>query len=136
ESPFRFIVIDDPVQSMDPSKVDGLARVLAELAEERQVVVFTHDNRLPDAVRRLEVDAASLEVPRADRPVATLRRALSALPRYLAGGWAVARADEIPAAVRAPVVAETCRSALEAACHRVIWRRRLAVGERHADIEA
>ena len=29
ESPFRFMVIDDPVQSMDPAKVDGLARVLA-----------------------------------------------------------------------------------------------------------
>ena len=29
ESPFRFIVIDDPVQSMDPARVDGLARVLA-----------------------------------------------------------------------------------------------------------
>ena len=28
ESPFRFIVIDDPVQSMDPARVDGLARVL------------------------------------------------------------------------------------------------------------
>jgi ABC-type Mn2+/Zn2+ transport system ATPase subunit len=49
--------IDDPVQSMDPSKVDGLARVLAALAEKRQVVVFTHDTRLPDAVRRLEIEA-------------------------------------------------------------------------------
>ncbi len=29
ESPFRFVVIDDPVQSMDPAKVDGLARLLA-----------------------------------------------------------------------------------------------------------
>ena len=28
ESPFRFLVIDDPVQAMDPLKVDGLARVL------------------------------------------------------------------------------------------------------------
>ena len=28
ESPFRFVVIDDPVQSMDPARVDGLARVL------------------------------------------------------------------------------------------------------------
>jgi energy-coupling factor transporter ATP-binding protein EcfA2 len=27
-SPFRFLVIDDPVQAMDPAKVDGLARVL------------------------------------------------------------------------------------------------------------
>ena len=31
-SPFRFVVIDDPVQAMDPAKVDGLARVLAEVA--------------------------------------------------------------------------------------------------------
>ena len=27
ESPFRFVVIDDPVQSMDPARVDGLARL-------------------------------------------------------------------------------------------------------------
>ena len=54
ESPFRFVVIDDPVQSMDPARVDGLARVLADVAKTRQVVVFTHDDRLPEAVRRLE----------------------------------------------------------------------------------
>ncbi|MEV0328955.1 AAA family ATPase [Micromonospora echinospora] len=35
ESPFRFLVIDDPVQSMDPSKVYGLAKVLAEVARHR-----------------------------------------------------------------------------------------------------
>ncbi len=29
ESPFRFICIDDPVQSMDPARVEGLARALA-----------------------------------------------------------------------------------------------------------
>jgi ABC-type hemin transport system ATPase subunit len=28
DSPFRFIVIDDPVQSMDPAKVEGLAQML------------------------------------------------------------------------------------------------------------
>jgi energy-coupling factor transporter ATP-binding protein EcfA2 len=39
ESPFRFMVIDDPVQSMDPAKVDGLARVLDETAQARQVVL-------------------------------------------------------------------------------------------------
>ncbi|RQX02887.1 AAA family ATPase, partial [Micromonospora inaquosa] len=76
ESPFRFIVVDDPVQSMDPSKVDGLARVLAELAEQRQVVVFTHDTRLPDAVRRLDLGKARIvEVTRAERSVVTLRPA-------------------------------------------------------------
>ena len=50
-SSFRFLVIDDPVQAMDPAKVDGLARVLESTAVGRQVIVFTHDNRLAQAVR-------------------------------------------------------------------------------------
>jgi hypothetical protein len=37
ESPFRFLVIDDPVQSMDPARVDGLARVLEMVARSRGV---------------------------------------------------------------------------------------------------
>ena len=52
-SPFRFLVIDDPVQAMDPAKVDGLARVLEKAAADRQVIVFTHDNRLAEAIRQL-----------------------------------------------------------------------------------
>jgi len=137
ESPFRFIVIDDPVQSMDPLKVDGLARVLAELATDRQVVVFTHDSRLPDAVRRLEVENADIfEVTRAERSVVTLRRAQDPVSRYLDDAWGLARSTDIAADVRAPVVAELCRSALEAACHRVISRNRVAQGEPHAAIEA
>jgi hypothetical protein len=38
---------------MDPSKVDGPTRVLHDLAETRQVIVFTHDDRLLYALRRL-----------------------------------------------------------------------------------
>jgi len=136
ESPFRFVVIDDPVQSMDPSKVDGLARVLGGLAEERQVIVFTHDNRLPDAVRNLDIDANVVEVVRAEQSVVTLRPALDPVARYLDDARAVARSTDVPADVRAPVVAELCRSALEAACHQVIWRARLRRGVRHDDIEA
>jgi hypothetical protein len=36
----------------------------------------------------------------------------------------------------APIVAELCRSALEAACHRVVWRVRSGRGDKYADIEA
>ncbi|MFJ2085613.1 AAA family ATPase [Micromonospora chokoriensis] len=137
ESPFRFIVVDDPVQSMDPSKVDGLARVLAELAEDRQVVVFTHDTRLPDAVIRLGLgDARIIEVTRAEQSVVTLRPGSDPVTRYLDDAHALARNDEIPAEVRGPVVAELCRSAIEAACHRAVWRTRVARGVPHADIEA
>ncbi|WFE53602.1 AAA family ATPase [Micromonospora sp. WMMD1155] len=137
ESPFRFIVVDDPVQSMDPSKVDGLARVLAELAEDRQVVVFTHDTRLPDAVTRLGLgDARIIEVTRAEKSVVTLRPGSDPVTRYLDDASALARNEEIPAEVRGPVVAELCRSAIEAACHRAVWRTRVARGVPHADVEA
>src|SRR5204862_7691442 len=64
ESPFRFVVVDDPVQSMDPAKVDGLARVLERAAATRQVLVFTHDDRLYEAVRRLGIAATVVEVAR------------------------------------------------------------------------
>ncbi|MET8364824.1 AAA family ATPase [Micromonospora sp. NPDC005194] len=137
ESPFRFIVVDDPVQSMDPSKVDGLARVLAALAEQRQVVVFTHDTRLPDAVRRLDIGKARIiEVTRAEKSVVTLRPGSDPVARYLDDAYALSRNKEIPAEVRGPVVAELCRSAVEAACHRTVWRTRVVRGVPHADIEA
>ncbi|MFF5199420.1 AAA family ATPase [Micromonospora parva] len=137
ESPFRFIVVDDPVQSMDPSKVDGLARVLAELAEDRQVVVFTHDTRLPDAVRRLDLGKARIiEVTRAEKSVVTVRPGSDPVTRYLDDAHALARSEDITAEVRGPVVAELCRSAVEAACHRAVWRTRVARGVPHADIEA
>ncbi|HEX6241864.1 MAG TPA: hypothetical protein VFZ61_13240, partial [Polyangiales bacterium] len=69
DSPFRFICVDDPVQSMDPAKVDGLADVLGEMARSRQVIVFTHDDRLPAAVRRLALPARIVQVQRRRRSV-------------------------------------------------------------------
>ena len=84
ESPFRFAVIDDPVQAMDPAKVDGLARVLHRAARTRQIVVFTHDDRLPEAIRRLRLDATMLHVDRrarSHRRRAGLAQPGPALPR-------------------------------------------------------
>ncbi|MBL1100917.1 AAA family ATPase [Streptomyces coffeae] len=63
-SPFKFLLIDDPVQSMDPEKVDGLARLLDLYARHRQVVVFTHDTRLEEAIRRLGIKATIKQVSR------------------------------------------------------------------------
>jgi hypothetical protein len=135
ESPFRFVVIDDPVQSMDPAKVDGLAQVLAELADERQIIVFTHDGRLPDAIRRLEIDAQILEIVRAEQSVVTIRPCGDPVTRYLDDAFAIAKSIDIEEAVRQPVVTAMCRSAIEAACHDAIWRTRIARGDRHAAIE-
>ncbi len=90
QSPFRFVLIDDPVQAMDPAKVDGLARVLADVAATRQVIVFTHDDRLAEAVRRLELSATVWEVQRQERSVVEMRRSDDPVKRYLQDAHAMA----------------------------------------------
>lgn len=56
-NPFGFLVLDDPVQAMDTETVEGLSTVLAEVGRHRQLIVFTHDTRLSDALRRLGLPA-------------------------------------------------------------------------------
>jgi recombinational DNA repair ATPase RecF len=136
DSPFRFMVIDDPVQSMDPSKVDGLARVLAGAAKDRQVIAFTHDERLPEAVRRLGLDAMILEVTRRPESIVEVRPALDPVERHLDDARALIRSEEVPRDVVARVVPGFCRLAIEAASAQAIRRRRLSTGSSHADVEA
>ncbi len=135
ESPFRFLVIDDPVQSMDPAKVDGLARVLEGAAKDRQVIVFTHDERLPEAVRRLNVEAAVLEVTRRPRSIVQVRRSHDPVRRSIEDARALLREERLPAEVARRVVPGFCRQALEHACITAVRRRRLVRGEAHADVE-
>ena len=135
QSPFRFIVIDDPVQSMDPARVDGLARVLEGASRDRQVIVFTHDDRLPEAVRRLDIAADILEVTRREGSVVQLRRALDPVGRYLEDAIEVASTAALPASPAAEVVPGLCRLALEAVCMEVVRGRRLTRGELHAAVE-
>ena len=134
-SPFRFIVIDDPVQSMDPAKVDGLARLLAKVGQDRQVVVFTHDDRLPEAVRRLQLPATIWEVVRREGSIVELTKNEDPVRRYLADAWAIAQTEQLPSDARALATAGFCRSALEAACHEAIRARRIKAGVRHSDVE-
>jgi energy-coupling factor transporter ATP-binding protein EcfA2 len=135
ESPFRFVIIDDPVQSMDPARVDGLARVLETAAATHQVLVFTHDDRLPEAVRRLDIAAEIIEVTRREASVVELRRALDPVGRYIEDAFAVASTGDLPSSAATRVVPGLCCLALEAACMEVVRRRRLARGEPHADVE-
>lgn len=135
ESPFRFIVIDDPVQSMDPARVDGLARVLEDVGSKRQLVVLTHDDRLPETVRRLEIDARILEVTRQPGSVVMVVEALDPVDRSISDAWVIARDEELPAEVAARLIPGFCREAIEAACTEVVRRRRLGRGERHEAVE-
>ena len=134
-SPFRFIVIDDPVQAMDPAKVDGLARLLSQVGKERQVVVFTHDDRLPEAIRRLQLPATIWEVIRKENSVVELTKNEDPVDRYIEDARALALTRELSEDSRRAVVAGYCRSALEAACQEAVRARRINAGARHADVE-
>lgn len=135
ESPFRFVVIDDPVQSMDPSRVDGLANVLDRVAKTRQVVVFTHDDRLPEAVRRLGIRATQLAVTRRPGSVVEVRVAMDPVEAAIDDALALVHTAQLPRDVLQRVVPGYCRSALEAAFVQLVRRRRLARGQTHADVE-
>jgi recombinational DNA repair ATPase RecF len=136
DSPFGFVVIDDPVQAMDPSKVDGLARVLSDVAKDRQVVVFTHDDRLAEAVRRLQIDARLVEVTRDARSVVTVNETLDPAKRYLDDARATAHDADVDETLKRRVVAEMCRLSLESRCRDVYFGRELAGGARRQDVEA
>ena len=135
DSPFRFICVDDPVQSMDPARVEALARVLADTAKTRQVVVFTHDDRLPEAVRRLGLPARILKVTRRADSVVEIGESRDPVSGYLDDARALLKTDELPASVRARVVPGHCRLALEAACMTAVRQRRLRAGARHQEVE-
>ena len=135
ESPFRFIVIDDPVQSMDPARVDGLARVLADAAHDRQVVVFTHDDRLPASVRRMQLEARVVAVTRKPGSVVVCRPSRDPVRAHLEDAYALAKDTALPPQARARVIPGLCRLALEAFFVAVVRRHRLHRGQDHADVE-
>jgi ABC-type Mn2+/Zn2+ transport system ATPase subunit len=135
-SPFRFLVIDDPVQAMDPAKVDGLARVLEKAAADRQVIVFTHDNRLAEAVRQLRLPATVLEVTRRTGSVVEVRECLDPVAQALRDAGALAADRSVPSEIVARVVPGLCRTALEAGLTEGVWRRQLRDGRGHGEIEA
>ena len=128
DSPFRFAMLDDPVQAMDPVRVDGLARVLHDLAQTHQVVVFTHDDRLSSAVRRLQIPARIVSVTRRPGSIVELKKSLDPIQGAIEDARAVELTGDLPDEVRRRVVPGLCRQAVEAACLESGRRRLLADG--------
>lgn len=136
-SPFHFMAIDDPVQAMDPHKVDGLARVLEDVAKTRQVIIFTHDTRLQEAVRRLKIDATVLEVQRQTNSRVSATACDDAVTRYLHDAKVVADSmNQLGTKLVRRCVPGHCRGAIEAACLETIRRRRLGRGDPHAQVRS
>ena len=133
---FGFVMLDDPVQAMDPVRVERLASVLGELAQTHQVVVFTHDNRLPAAINQHQIPATTVEVTRRPRSEVELKQSLNPVRAAIRDARAVEYDDDLPDEVRRRVVPGFCRKAIEVACLESGRRRLLAQGMSHKECEA
>ncbi len=134
-SPFRFVVLDDPVQAMDPAKVDGLVNVLASIAESRQVVVFSHDDRLASAVRRGGVGATIVEVARQPGSKVEVINTFSPAKRYLRDAHGMVSDDGLPEDTLRRTLPGLLRLALEAQARDTYFSRELGAGAEHALVE-
>ncbi|MFZ0833373.1 MAG: AAA family ATPase [Mycobacterium sp.] len=135
ESPFRFLVLDDPIQAMDPSKIDGFLDVLTALAEERQVIVFTHDDRLPAAIRRSRAPASIIEVTRGANSTVTVVDSSRPAARLLDDAFAIAVDEAVPDDVRNAAIPVLCREAVEAVSWEVFASKALAGGRSRHEVE-
>ncbi|MDV3124763.1 AAA family ATPase [Mycobacterium sp. 21AC1] len=136
ESPFRFLVLDDPIQAMDPSKIEGFLQVLTELAADRQVIVFTHDDRLPAAIRRSRAPAHIIAVTRGAESAVTVAEASRPATRLLEDAYVIAADDAVPDAIKRAAIPVLCREALEHTAWDVFAAKSLAVGQTPGAVEA
>lgn len=134
-SPFGFVVLDDPIQAMDPGKVEGFVEVLFDLARSKQVVVFSHDDRLPAAVRRHSGDARVLEIVRDAGSVVTVRDASDPVKRYLDDAWAVAQQVDISDDLKRQVLPGILRGAVECQAREAYVRHALEAGQHWRQID-
>jgi ABC-type lipoprotein export system ATPase subunit len=135
ESPFRFLVFDDPIQAMDPSKIDGFLEVLIGLAKDRQVIVLTHDNRLPAAIRSSRAPARILELTRAVNSAISVVESTRPATRLLDDAFAIAADEAVPEDIKRSAIPALCREALESAAWDVYASKAFAGGRSREDIE-
>ena len=135
QSPFRFIVFDDPIQAMDPSKIDGFLQVLTDLAADRQVIVLTHDDRLPAAIRASRTVARIVEVTRGANSTVHVAESNDPAIRLLEDAFAIAADKAVPDEIKRRVVPLLCREAVELTAKDVFSWRALAQGRSRIDVE-
>jgi len=134
-SPFRFLVFDDPIQAMDPSKIDGFLSVLTSLARDRQVVVFTHDDRLPAAIRRSKTPARVVELTRAANSVVMVSESSKPAKRMLDDAFAIAADRAVPDAIKKAAIPVLCREAFESTAWDVFATRALTSGTSRTEVD-
>ncbi len=136
DSPFRFLVLDDPIQAMDPAKIDGFLDVLVELSKTRQVIVFSHDDRLPAAIRSRSIPAQLLDVTREEGSVVVVKQNDSPAERYIADATAVILDDDLDDMIKRKAAPGLFRMAVEAAAHQRFFTDRARAGAVYHESDA
>lgn len=134
-SPFRFVVLDDPIQAMDPAKIDGFVDVLKGIADTHQVVVFSHDDRLASVIRETGVDARLVEVVRETQSRVTVRDNLNPALRQVSDIFALISDERLPDDIRARVLPGMFRTALESASKQTYFSRQALAGRPRSEFE-
>ena len=127
-SPFRFVVLDDPIQAMDPSKIDGFVRVLTDIARTHQVVVFSHDDRLASVIRETGIDARLIEVVRESGSKVRARLNIDPARRLIGDAFAMIQDDKLHDDVKGRVAPNLFRMALESAAKQAHYARQSTSG--------
>jgi recombinational DNA repair ATPase RecF len=135
DSPFRFLVLDDPIQAMDPAKINGFLDVLVDLSKTRQVIVFSHDDRLPAAIRARSIPAQLLDVVREEGSVVVVKENESPAQRYIADATAVVLDKDLDDMVKRKAAPGLFRMAVEAAAHQRFFTERARQGGAYLDSE-
>ncbi|MGW0157825.1 AAA family ATPase [Mycobacterium sp. NPDC003323] len=128
KSPFRFVVLDDPIQAMDPSKIDGFVRVLTDIARTHQVVVFSHDDRLASVIRETGIDASLIEVVRESGSKVRARPNIDPARRLIGDAFAMIQDDKLHDDVKGRVAPNLFRMALESAAKQAHYARQSLAG--------
>ena len=136
DSPFRFVVLDDPIQAMDPAKIDGFVQVLTEIAQTHQVIVFSHDDRLASVIRETGVDARLVEVVRETGSKVTVRDNINPAVRQVNDVFALIKDDRLSDEVKVKVLPGLCRIALESAARQAYYTQQSLAGRARAEFEA
>jgi len=135
-SPFRFLLLDDPIQAMDPAKIGGFLDVLVELAKTRQVIVFSHDDRLPAAIRARSVRAQLLDVTREQGSLVVVKENDSPADRYIGDAMALILDREMDDVVKRKATPGLFRMAIEAAAHQRFFTDRARAGSTYHETDA
>lgn len=121
---------------MDPAKIGGFLDVLIDLAKSRQVIVFSHDDRLPAAIRARSIPAQLLDVTREEGSVVTVRLNDSPAQRYIEDATALILDDQLDALVKRKAAPGLFRMAVEAAAHQRFFSERARAGAVYHESES